>query len=165
MPKVIPSISLKEDHTDEDASASTATANSDDDEEEESGDPEDFYDVLDVLDGKTDINEDQSLQTDTLESHEGLKSSGQTASAIKGAKTRAHVATDSESENGDTDTNDDALLKLGTFISGLPTSGKRKADDAEIDSAEPVRRKRVAFMDKTEHGVEGDYVQSGGMST
>ncbi|KAF9447857.1 small-subunit processome [Macrolepiota fuliginosa MF-IS2] len=129
----------------------------DDEEEEEEGDPDEFIDLLDVLDGKGEIDMDSDNEKPA------------TSSKFKESED------EDEEESGDDEEEDDqdafapsdedepheVSEEFQKFISGLDTTAKkRKADDTETTD-EPAKdsrsRKRRLIAERTEAGVENEF--------
>jgi U3 small nucleolar RNA-associated protein 14 len=131
-------------------------------EEEESGDPDEFFDVLDVLDGKARLGSRPPSPQNTPVIVTELDSLSDPRQTIDRA--RSLDLGDIESDSYDPE-NDNALGRLSEFINKLPTSSKRKAMDENESIEHPgfVPRKRVSIQDRNEAGVEGDSVTRGGI--
>ncbi|KAL0952160.1 hypothetical protein HGRIS_008776 [Hohenbuehelia grisea] len=141
----------------------------DGDEEEEDGDPSEFIDVLDILDGKGDpFDEDEvaglssgastSRPAEADSEEEDPASENDDAdSAEEDAQGGASIsASDLESDD---DVNGEALDELQDFITQLnplTASTKRKALDESEASAKPVKRRHV-IKERTEAGAESEF--------
>ncbi|KAH9897707.1 Utp14 protein-domain-containing protein [Cubamyces lactineus] len=162
--------------------ASEVDEDEDDEEEEEEGDPSEFIDVLDVLDGRGEPeseNEQGEVEkegaqkaqaskkmTDTDEEDEGMDSE-EDGDSDEGSEEEGEdedeemiSASDAE-EEGD----DSALLDLENFVSGLDAGQKRKVpDDEDGKDGEDVKRarKRRLLPERTEAGAENEFVASSG---
>ncbi|KAG6856329.1 hypothetical protein H0H87_005530 [Tephrocybe sp. NHM501043] len=131
-------------------------------EEEEEGDPDDFFDVLDILDGRGQLENDDTAP----------KPSGQTETASKppgdidedegeedgstGSDSEIEESLDSASDlSGD---EPEALDELQNFISTLdPSAKKRKAVDADGDAPTPRKQRRLGLKERTEAGAENEF--------
>ncbi|KAF9055750.1 Utp14 protein-domain-containing protein [Panaeolus papilionaceus] len=180
-------VDLNEDD-DEEAPAKLAATNDDDSEseEEEEGDDDEFIDLLDVLDGKGDIDmgSDDEKEKTTLRASSPKQSTRDSDEDSAPAhsddeKSRDEDEGDSEieddeGEEGDEDEDDemlltpsddelmpDALDQLQNFVSGLDvTSKKRKAaDDPSSTTKDGEQRstKRRLVKEKTEAGHEDEF--------
>ncbi|KAJ7355370.1 Utp14-domain-containing protein [Mycena albidolilacea] len=153
------------------------------DEEEEDIDSDTFIDILDVLDGKGEVyNEDSDeeqgpppkklpiplrdpvaasrpdLNDDDSEEDQEIDSGDEDADS--GDEEEEDIAPDDEEE---IDTSPEALTALHTFISGLPSdappppSAKRKAP-TDADASAPRKKRAVpALKERTQAGAEGEF--------
>ncbi|KAI0652546.1 Utp14 protein-domain-containing protein [Trametes meyenii] len=147
----------------------------DEDDEEEEGDPSEFIDVLDVLDGrgepesedgKREVNEtgisfDQATDI-SGDGHENDDMDGEGELSQDEGDDEDDVDSVSEGEEGQ---DDSALQELESFVTGLDAGQKRKAPD-EVD-AEPEQnakraRKRRLLPDRTEAGAENEFAAPSG---
>lgn len=125
----------------------------DESEGEESGEAEDFYDVLDILDGKADMDDETAPPTGTPK----VKQGHPLADTIQ--ETGAPAIDDNESDSGSDESPDEnAAERLGQFITELTPSNKRKAAEDDESKSDNVPRKRIAIRDQTEAGLEGEYL-------
>jgi hypothetical protein len=133
-------------------------------EEGEEGDPDEFIDLLDVLDGKGEVY----TGSDNEKRHQIRKRNGLDDEADDDEEQESEEESEEEQEDNDdalvtSDIEDDpqALEKFQEFISGLDTTvKKRKADDQE-STEEPVENsrshKRRFIAEQTEAGVEDEF--------
>ncbi|KAI0828818.1 Utp14 protein-domain-containing protein [Trametes gibbosa] len=150
-------------------------ANSDEDEEEE-GDPSEFIDILDVLDGRGDPqSEEENAQAETgagrsKKSSIGRMDERQTEDEDMHSEEDSEDAEEEDVENddlaspeedeGDDDIDELALNELDNFVSGLDAGQKRKApdDDQRQDGEDTKRvRKRRLLPERTEVGAENEF--------
>ncbi|KIM35627.1 hypothetical protein M413DRAFT_449671 [Hebeloma cylindrosporum] len=141
-------------------------------EEEEEGDDDEFIDLLDVLDGKGDIDmgsDDEkpsaSLNHNAEQAGSGLErdddESGEDDSEVESDEDPA-AAEDAEMAfvPSDDDEAPEALDQLQQFVSGLDvTSKKRKApeDSSAAANAEARARRRRLTKERTEAGDENEF--------
>jgi U3 small nucleolar RNA-associated protein 14 len=138
-------------------------------EVEEEGEPDEFFDVLDILDGRVDLLSDEEPPT---------------APSREEQTSRASSDGDEEEEEADDDGDDQdmdhepgdqlipsddeadigALQNLGQFISNLDPSAKRKASEDQDAAAAEVnapRKKRKLLKERNEAGAENEFAASG----
>ena len=135
-----------------------------DSEVEEEGEPNEFFDVLDILDGRADPLSDE-----------------EPPAAPPSEKQTFRVSSDEDEEEEDADDDkddqdmdpepgdqfipsDDALRNLGQFISNLDSSAKRKTsegEDAAVAEGNAPRKKRKLVKECNEAGVENEFAASG----
>ncbi|EPQ61400.1 hypothetical protein GLOTRDRAFT_82774 [Gloeophyllum trabeum ATCC 11539] len=134
-------------------------------DEEEEGDPDEFIDVLDVLDGRGDP--DIASSDEGSAEHESMDNEG--ASGVRKDDESDEEGEEEEEEGGYSeeeqsvlseddaaDQNPKALEKLEKFITNLNPSQKRKSDEkSREDSTRP--RKRRFVQEQTTAGVEGEF--------
>ncbi|KAI0050580.1 Utp14-domain-containing protein [Auriscalpium vulgare] len=153
-------------------------------EEEEEGEPDEFFDILDVLDGRAEPehdegkpevpaaqeakvgvvesrgddgdwgSEDGDENEDEDEEHEGGSYDGE------GAAEEDQMLLSADED----DLDPDALEGLGNFVSSLDTAQKRKADDDDQLAGSASRRKRRVLTERTEAGVESEFAAQPSMS-
>ncbi|KAL5535897.1 hypothetical protein ACEPAF_3991 [Sanghuangporus sanghuang] len=144
-----------------------------DEESEEDEENGEFLDLLDVLDGRADayLGDEEDVQ----ESKNELSPSKGEASEL------ISKATDSEGEEGEGEDDSDeeeriyasqededdatALDMLDQFVSGLETTGKRKASDEDEKMEESgalaqARKRKRSLRDRTESGMENEFSAS-----
>lgn len=158
---------------------------SSEEEEEEEGESDEFIDVLDVLDGRgmPDLGEDDATGSAT----EATKDAD--ARAVGARVSRAHEVNgdgsegeDDEEDGGDDDSDDDsddedddlamsgsdedldpsAIDNLTAFVSGLPSTSKRKAPAHQEEGQPPPdgqrpSKKKKFIPERTESGVENEF--------
>lgn len=138
-----------------------------DGEVEEEGEPDEFFDVLDILDGRADPLSDD--EPPAVRTHENEPSS---------------AASEEEEEEEDDDEDEDdmdleladqftpsdneadvsALQNLGQFISNLGSSAKRKTSEdqgAAVVEDNAPRKKRKLLKERNEAGAENEFAASG----
>ena len=147
-------------------------------EEEEEGDDDEFIDLLDVLDGKGEVdigsdNEDaprppsqrprEAEDFSANEDHESRNSDGEDDSEVGSG---SHVASEDEKmevefSGDEDDVSPEALDELQNFVSKLdPTSSKKRKAPGDGDSsvsADTRARKRRLVKERTEAGVEDEF--------
>ena len=140
-----------------------------DSEAEEEGEPDEFFDVLDILDGRADPLSDE--EPPAVPSREK-----QTSRASSNEDEEEEVA---DSDGGDQDMDPgledqfipsedeadvDALQNLGQFISNLDSSAKRKTSEdggAAVAEDNAPRKKRKLLKERNEAGAENEFAASG----
>ncbi|KAG6901574.1 hypothetical protein C0995_010342 [Termitomyces sp. Mi166 len=174
----------------EDEQVNSPAQHEEDDEEEEEEDSDEFIDVLDVLDGRGEVDwgSDNETVTKSSERNGAARSRPNDTDEDEDQPSgREEEETDDEMEEGDSeedvseeeeqrafspsdneDIEPDALDDLQNFISTLDTTGKkRKVSDADDTSAgaERIRKqRRVILKERTEAGAENEFrVQTSGM--
>ncbi|KAI0323017.1 Utp14 protein-domain-containing protein [Amylostereum chailletii] len=168
-------VNLNESDGDIDQQGSAASA--EDEDEEVDGNPEDFLDILDVLDGRADAEMDGAFQqpptnakVSDVEGDWGLDEdnvgkgrvdeSGETGDDEDEEDDEEDEDAGGEDEEGmelsaEEDIDEDAVMGLGQFVSGLDTGKKRKASDDHDIGAVP-RKKRV-ITEQTQTGQENEF--------
>ncbi|TFY71054.1 hypothetical protein EVG20_g1958 [Dentipellis fragilis] len=149
-------VDLNEDDSAMDEETEEGSAEGSEEEGEEEGDPDDFIDVLDVLDGRAEAY----LGSDDDEDRPARKQDAEGGSSDEDEDEEdepgAEAPNDDISMSGDEQEADpDALEGLGNFISSLETGKKRKAETADTDDAS--RRKRRVITERTEAGQEHEF--------
>ncbi|EMD42263.1 hypothetical protein CERSUDRAFT_110794 [Gelatoporia subvermispora B] len=175
-----PEIDLNEDEDDEDVEMdSHRDAGSDEEEEEEEGDASDFFDVLDIMDGrgpppedadanesggKTEQRSERKNGPDAAETH--ATAEGDDKSEFTGDEEHDSESEESEGESDEAisasdveeDENADALEHLQNFVTTLDAGQKRKVSEVDAEDTEALRpRKRRVLKEKTEAGVENEF--------
>ena len=158
----------------------------DSEEEEEEGEPDEFIDVLDVLDGRGEpyMSDDESSKP----SKEAAPSQKTLVGEDSDSKDNEEVGSGGESEDDEEDDEDedvggdgdedvevdeenaisasededvdtDALDKLDAFVSSLETASKRKAGDDDTLSKDntSIPKKRKLQPERTEAGLESEF--------
>ena len=142
------------------------------DEEMEEGNSDEFFDILDVFDGKTEVDEESQPRN--------LKRDGDAngSAVLKMVEECVDEDEDEEDDNDEEDEEDEtmalsasdeepspeALASLDMFISGLDTSHKRK-EPPEANVTDTRARKRRMIKERTESGVESEFgVRASGTS-
>ncbi|KAF5352803.1 hypothetical protein D9756_006229 [Leucocoprinus leucothites] len=135
-----------------------------DEEEEEEGDPDEFIDLLDVLDGKGEIDmgsdDDKRPKTPRQKDSEDEE---EDEGEEEDEEEEEQEEDDQEAfaASGDDDA-PEASEEFQKFISGLDTTTKkRKADEAESSTGESTKdsrsRKRRLIAERTEAGTEDEF--------
>ncbi|KAI0640105.1 Utp14 protein-domain-containing protein [Trametes polyzona] len=157
-----------------------------DEDEEEAGDPSEFIDVLDVLDGRG--------EPESEEDHGEVEREADSAKTLHRRKSKGDADQDEENDSGessdrsededeeddsededdrmasasedeDAEEDDTALQELENFVSGLDAGQKRKAPDEDDgkDGDEGKRaRKRRLLPERTELGAENEFAAAPG---
>ena len=159
-----------------------------DEEEEEEGDPDEFIDVLDVLDGR---GEPESGDEDRQDTHESTRSF-----ALSAVKETSHVDIPEDEEMQELGSEDDddaeggedeedaeesdqeqisasededegdvsALDNLRRFVTSLDAGQKRKSPEPEAGDAVPKVKKRRLLPERTVAGEENEFAAHIGRS-
>lgn len=136
---------------------------------EEEGEHDEFFDVLDILDGRADPLSDD-------ESHAVSPRPGGVTNASPEEEEEEDTDDDGGDQNMDPELEDqsmpsdgeadvDALQNLGQFISNLDSSTKRKASQDEgmiVAQDNAPRKKRKLLKERNEAGAENEFAASGG---
>ncbi|KAG1742619.1 Utp14 protein-domain-containing protein [Suillus paluster] len=165
LPKRLPEVDLNEDSDGAVSDADSADELEDEDEEMEDGDAENFFDVLQVFDGKADENE-------VLEKRatEKIKAPVSNVSDEASELEDDGMSEDEQDEEGDAisasedEASPEALAELESFLSKLDPAQdkKRKSDDALATQSLPKKRRLIE--ERTEAGAEGEFGVSAGGS-
>ncbi|KAF9564953.1 Utp14-domain-containing protein [Agrocybe pediades] len=168
-------VDLNEDEdmdSDEGGKQNASGSESEEEEEEEEGDDDEFIDLLDVLDGKgeIDMGSDDESKRDERPTASTSKSaeSGEDEDMEEdehGSEEEEDEDEDEEMEIAPSDDEDapEALDQLNDFVSGLDVSAKkRKAPEDETNdntTGEPrtTRKRRLITKEKTEAGEENEF--------
>ena len=137
---------------------------------EEDGEPDEFFDVLDILDGRADPFNDESPATPSGEGKSLHASSEEEEQEEEVDYDGGHHDMDTEEVDQLTPSDDeaevDALHRLGQFVSGLDSSGKRKISEGEgVGMAEnntPYKKRKLLLLkERNEAGAENEFAVSG----
>jgi U3 small nucleolar RNA-associated protein 14 len=164
----IADIDLNEDDVDmrNDADDISVEGSTEDEEMEEDGDPEEFIDVLDILDGKGEVDNGSDEEVVSKKADQRTREIEEPAgdsSDEEDDEEDAEVEDDEEIALSASDAEEvepEALAELGNFISQLDPGKKRKAptDEDTTSQAEAQRvRKRRVIKERTEGGVENEF--------
>lgn len=139
-----------------------------DNEVEEEGRPDEFFDVLDILDGRADpLSDDEpsappprqdEISHASSDEQEEEQEADDDGDQDMGAEEAGQFAP------SDDETDVDALDDLGQFISNLDPSTKRKnsEDDGVIEAeGNAPRKKRKLLKERNEAGAENEFAASG----
>lgn len=136
-------------------------------EVEEEGEPDEFFDVLDILDGRADPLSDDEPPAPSRE-NETLHASSDEVEADEDEDGDDQVmVTDPESEDqlasSDDEMDTHALQNLGQLISNLDSSSKRKASGGEGTAVaeDNAPRKKRKLKERNEAGAENEFAASG----
>lgn len=140
------------------------------DEEMEDGDAENFFDILEVFDGKADVDDDVSAMRAKESIQVPITGISDEDSELEEDKMSEDEQDEQDEEEyaisaSDREASPEALAELETFISKLdPAEGKkRKSDDAL--TTQSLLKKRRLIEERTEAGAEGEFgVSTGGES-
>lgn len=168
------------------AEAESASEGDDEEEEEEEGDPNEFIDVLDVLDGrgepdsgdgmgevekggqspaKANRREVEDDGDDERDADEDMESSEEDSDERSDDEEQGNMVSASDDDEGQE--GDGALQELENFVSGLDAGQKRKApdeDDAQDGGDSKPARKRRLLPERTEAGAENEFAAALGTS-
>jgi len=141
-----------------------------DGELEEEGEPDEFFDVLDVLDGRAEpLSEDEPSAAPVHQSETPPAPSDEEDEA---GDDEEDQDMDPEPEDqlmpSDDEADVGALQNLGQFISNLDSSSKRKTSEDEgtgvVEDNAP-RKKRKLLKEHNEAGAENEFAASGGVGS
>ena len=160
---------------------------SDEEEQEEEGDPEEFIDILDMLDGRGGLSNEDHAGKVGKEGHseprivEEGDEEGEEDEGEEDDEEEDDEEEDEEEEEEDDDDDDDelveleraysvsddedpnALANLETFITTLDAGQKRKAPDGESTQGHDERaRKKRLLKEQTQVGVENEFAAQPG---
>lgn len=163
------------------ASGSDNEQGSDSDEEEEEGDPTEFIDVLDVLDGRGEPEggDDGRQGTENSPRHEASAET-ENATRVDQYEDEEMQEPDDEEEEDDDEEEDEeeaeepdeeqifasededvgdvsALENLERFVTNLDAGQKRKSPEPEAGGAAPKAKKRRLLPEQTEAGEENEF--------
>ncbi|KAL1758108.1 Utp14 protein-domain-containing protein [Schizophyllum commune] len=165
-------VDLNEDSDEGEGSELEGNNDSEEEDEEEEGDPDEFYDMLDVLDGVAKIESGSDDEDETPAQYDVPMKSAPPQSAFESEDDQEEDEDDGESgadedeESVDdfapSDMDEDApegMEDLANFVSTLDTSsGTKRKPDADDDSALPTRpAKRRILPEQTEAGPENEF--------
>ncbi|KAG5724388.1 hypothetical protein E4T56_gene16087 [Termitomyces sp. T112] len=154
-------------------------------DEEEEGDSDEFIDILDVLDGRGEVdwNSDNEATTKHSERNRGTRSQPRDTDEDEEREEEGEIdkemrESDSEEDASDeeekfaftpSDTEDvepDALVDLQNYISTLDTTAKKRKvseDDTSVGVERTRKQRRVTLKERTEAGAENEFrVKSSG---
>lgn len=163
----------------EDEDGAEQSHEEDEEEEEEDGDPDEFIDVLDILDGRGEpeseddqgeVERDGSRRVSGSEDSEGEVRMGESGVEDNDDEDSGDAAEQSTrielDEDVDVDIDDSALQNLQFFITGLDAGTKRKApddgDNADVLSGDSRKRKRRLLKEKAQVGAENEFAAQTG---
>lgn len=135
-------VDLNEEDSEMDAPQNEENSQEEDEDEEEEGNPDEFVDVLDILDGKAEADNSSDDMDQT---------SGQRKDSGSEEESEQEILTSDNEENPG------ALDHLDAFISNLETAAKRKAPDEEDSNAPIGVKKRKLLKECTEAGRENEF--------
>jgi U3 small nucleolar RNA-associated protein 14 len=170
-PKNLPEVDLNEDSDDLASDADSADKPEEDaDEEMEDGDAENFFDILEVFDGKADVDDDAPAMRAKENIQVPISGVSDEVSELEEDGMSEDEQEEQDEEEyaisaSDREASPEALAELETFLSKLdPAEGKkRKSDDAL--ATQSLLKKRRLIEERTEAGAEGEFgVSTGGES-
>ena len=143
----------------------------DEDEDEElEGDDDEFINLVDVLDGKTDadMGDDgsttlkHSLTKATKSTRESVAEDEDVDEESEGVEAESSSAEEAKLDftPSDDEAAPEALDELENFITSLETSDKKRKDLPDSNastSQEPKRKKRQIIRERTEAGTENEF--------
>lgn len=137
-------------------------------EAEVEGESDEFFDVLDILDGHVDplSDEEQPTAVSREERTTHISSDEDEEGEIDEGEVDQDMDPESEDQFAPSDDEADvnALQNLGQFISGLDSSTKRKTtedEDAAVVEDNAPRKKRKLIQERNEAGAENEFAASG----
>jgi U3 small nucleolar RNA-associated protein 14 len=165
LPQSLPDVDLNEDSDDVVSDAvSMDEREEDEDEEMEDGDAENFFDILEVFDGKADADDD----TPAKKIMEKIKDP---MSNVSGEDSESEVDRMSEDDHGEEEdavsasedeASPEALAELESFLSKLDAAEDKKRKSNDVSATESIPKKRRLMQERTEAGDEGEFGVSAG---
>ncbi|KAG2107854.1 Utp14 protein-domain-containing protein, partial [Suillus cothurnatus] len=165
LPKSLPDVDLNEDSDNVVSDAvSMDDPEEDEDEEMEDGDAENFFDILEVFDGKADADDD----TPAKKTMEKIKDP---MSNVSGEDSESEVDRMSEDDHGEEEdavsasedeASPEALAELESFLSKLDAAEDKKRKSNDVSATESIPKKRRLMQERTEAGDEGEFGVSAG---
>ncbi|KAG2751834.1 Utp14-domain-containing protein [Suillus brevipes Sb2] len=167
-PKSLPEVDLNEDSdavVSDAAPADQLEEADDEDEEMEDGDAENFFDVLEVFDGKADAEDDAPAKQVT--EIRGL-TSNVSGEASESEDDRMSEDDHDNEENAvsasEDETSPEALAELEDFLSKLDPAEDKKRKSNDVSTSQSAPKKRRLMQERTEAGAEGEFGVSAGGS-
>ena len=133
-------------------------------EVEEEGEPEEFFDVLDIIDGRADPLSDDGPPVTPSHQNEASHASSDEEETDDDEDQGVTPEPEDQLMPSDDEADVDALQNLGQFISNLDSSTKRKtseADGAAVTEDNAPRKKRKLLKERNEAGAENEFAASG----
>lgn len=137
-------------------------------EVEEEGEPDEFFDVLDILDGRADpLSDDEPPAVSSRKDETSHASSEEEEEEEEDDNEDGRDMDTEEADQfapSDDEADINALHNLGQFISDLNSSAKRKnseGGDAVRNEDNPPRKKRKLLQERNEAGAENEFTASG----
>ncbi|KAG1871579.1 Utp14 protein-domain-containing protein [Suillus subluteus] len=167
LPKTLPDVDLNEDSDDvvSDA-ASTDKLEEDEDEEMEDGDAENFFDILEVFDGKADAEDDAPAKQTAEKTKDPMSDASGEASESEDDQ----MSEDDHGEEEDAvsasedEASPEALAELESFLSRLDPAEDKKRKSNDVSATQSIPKKRRLMQERTEAGDEGEFGVSAGGS-
>jgi len=130
---------------------------------EEEGEPDEFFDVLDILDGHVEpLSDDEPPAAPPRQNETSRVSSDEEDDQDMDPNLEDQfMPSDDEADVG-------ALKNLGQFISNLDSSSKRKSSGGEgvaVAEDNVPRKKRKLLKERNEAGAENEFAASGGVGS
>ena len=137
---------------------------------EEEGEPDEFFDVLDVLDGRAEPLSDDEPPAAHVRPNETSRASSNEEEGADDNEDDQDLDPEPEDQLMPSDNEADvgALQTLGQFISNLDSSSKRKtSEDEGVAVGENIapRKKRKLLKERNEAGTENEFAASGGVGS
>ncbi|KAF9650064.1 Utp14-domain-containing protein [Thelephora ganbajun] len=137
-------------------------------EVEEEGEPDEFFDILDILDGRADPLSDEELSAASSRENEVSHAVSDEEEEEQGVDDDEDHDMDPELADQFTPSDDEedvnALHNLGEYISNLDPSAKRKTSEDEgvaVAEDDAPRKKRKLLKERSEAGAENEFAASG----
>ncbi|OJA08873.1 hypothetical protein AZE42_01736 [Rhizopogon vesiculosus] len=160
--KNLPEVDLNEDSDGVVSDADSADKlEEDQDEEMEDGDAQNFFDILEVFDGKADEDDDAPAIQSKEKIEAPMSGISDEVSDLEADEVSEDGMSEDEQEyaisESDREASPEALAELEKFLSKLdPAEGKkRKSDDAS--ATQSLVKKRRLIEERTEAGAEGEF--------
>lgn len=134
---------------------------------EEEGEPDEFFDVLDILDGRAEPLSDDEPPAAPPHLNEISRASSDEEEADDDEDDQdMSLEPEDQFTPSDDEADIGALHNLGQFVSNLDLSTKRKTSEGEgaaVAEDNPPRKKRKLLKEHNEAGAENEFAASGGV--
>lgn len=157
-------------NSDDLVSDSADKSDKDEDEEMEDGDAENFFDILEVFDGKADVDDDAPAMRTEDNIQVPISGVSDEVSELEEDGMSEDEQEEQDDEEyaisaSDREASPEALAELETFLSKLdPAEGKKRKSD-NVLATQSLLKKRRLIEERTEAGAEGEFgVATGGKS-
>ena len=137
-----------------------------DSEVEEDGEPDEFFDVLDILDGRADPLSDDEPPAPSSRQNEIPRAPSDEGGESDDSRDSQDTALEPDDQlmPSDDEADVDALQNLGQLISNLDSSTKRKNfedNNGVVAEDNAPRKKRKLLRERNEAGAENEFAASG----
>jgi U3 small nucleolar RNA-associated protein 14 len=144
--------------------ASADKLEEDEDEEMEDGDAENFFDILEVFDGKADAEDDAPAKQAPEKIKDPISNSSGEGSELEDDR----MSEDDHGEEEDAvsasedEASPEALAELENFLSKLDPAEDKKRKSNDVSTTQSALKKRRLMQERTEAGTEGEFGVSAG---